>query len=80
MKIGDKVVVDSRLVPDYNGLTGVVVQVKAHHFDPTLPGQFKIKADPTPENNQLLEKIGSPYIDLDRPWEFWFLNQELKES
>lgn len=79
MNTGSKVVVESRFVPDYNGLTGIVVATKGHPFDPTLPEQFKVRADPTPENQVLLEGIGSPYIDLARPWDFWFVTNELRE-
>lgn len=80
MNEGTRVVVESRFVPDYNGLTGTVITVKGHPVDPTVPEQFKIQADPTPANNQLLKKIGSPYIDLARPWEFWFIKEELREA
>ena len=80
MKIGSHVVVESRFVPDYDGLTGVVVATSAHPSDPTMPEQYKVRADSTPGNQALLEKIGSPYVDLARPWDFWFVVQELKES
>jgi len=76
---GSKVVVESTFVPDYNGLTGVVTRIRGDLFDPSMPYQLKVAADPTPENQALLENIGSPYIDLARPWEFWFVKQELKE-
>lgn len=79
MNVGSKVTVESRLVPDYNGLTGVISRLSTHPADVTLPVQYKVAADPTPENQALLEKIGSPYIDLAFPWEFWFVEQELKE-
>lgn len=76
---GSKVVVESTLVPDYNGLTGVVVIVRNHPTDPTLPTQYKVRADLGARNGRLLAGIGSPYIDLNRPWDFWFVDQELKE-
>jgi hypothetical protein len=79
MKVGSRVLVDSTFVPDYNGLTGEVIIVSMHPSDPTMPEQFKVRADNTPANNLLLESIGSPYVDLARPWEFWFVTQELRE-
>jgi len=79
MQVGSRVIVDSKLVPDYNGLTGEVRYVSTHPADATLPTQYKVRADNTPANNLLLANIGSPYVDLDRPWEFWFVTQELRE-
>jgi len=79
MKVGSRVIVDSKFVPDYNGLTGEVIIVSMHPSDPTMPEQFKVRADNTPANNLLLANIGSPYVDLARPWEFWFVTPELRE-
>jgi hypothetical protein len=78
VKENDKVVVESSFVADYNGLTGTVTRVKMHPSDPTMPEMYLIDADSTPENQRLLERIGSPYIDLAKPWTFWFVGQELK--
>lgn len=79
MNVGSRVIVESKFVPDYNGLTGEVILVKGDLWDPSSPVQFKVKADPTPANDILLRTIGSPYIDLARPWNFWFVKEELKE-
>jgi hypothetical protein len=76
---GSKVVVESSLVPDYNGLTGEVTLVKGDVWDPSSPVQYRVKADPTVSNELLLQSIGSPYIDLARPWNFWFVSEELRE-
>jgi hypothetical protein len=76
---GSKVVVESSLVPDYNGLTGEVTLVKGDVWDPSSPVQYRVKADQSARNARLLAGIGSPYIDLARPWNFWFVREELKE-
>ena len=78
MKVDDKVKVESTFVPDYNGLTGTILRILAHPSDPTMPEQYYVQADSTPSNARLLERIGSPYVDLAKPWNFWFVGQELK--
>lgn len=75
---GTLVRVESTLVPDYNGLTGTVVIVKPHPIDPTMPTQYKVRAAQGARNARLLAQIGSPYVDLARPWDFWFIESELQ--
>lgn len=73
---GTAVRVESKFVPDYNGLTGTVVMVRLT----TDPGtsQYKVRADLGARNARLLAGIGSPYVDLNRPWDFWFIESELQ--
>lgn len=76
MKINQKVIVQSELAPVYNGLVGRVIRSVT---DPnTGKVQYRVLADQSEENREILAWIGTPYVNLDKKWEFWFVESELQ--
>lgn len=77
---GTLVKVNSRFIPDYNGLVGQVIIVKGHPMDPTMPLQFKVHVHQGARNARILGPLAEQgYVNLARPWEFWFVHDELEE-
>lgn len=78
MNMNQRVIVQSELVPDYNGLEGRVISSVT---DPiTNVTQYKVYCEDTPANRKVLERIGAPYIRLDAIWAFWFIESELQSA
>jgi len=76
MKLNQQVIVQSELAPVYNGLRGRITRSVT---DPvTNKVQYKVLADQSPENREILQWIGTPYVNLDKKWEFWFVESELQ--
>ena len=75
MKLNQQVIVQSELAPVYNGLRGRITRSVT---DPvTNKVQYKVLADQSPENREILQWIGTPFVNLDKKWEFWFVESEL---
>jgi hypothetical protein len=76
MNLNQRVIVQSELAPVYNGLVGRVIRSVT---DPnTNQTQYRVRADNSEENREILSWIGMPYVNLDKEWEFWFVESELQ--
>jgi hypothetical protein len=76
MKLNQQVIVQSELVPIYNGLGGRVIGSVTDQI--TGVTQYKILVEYNEENKRILTAVGEPYVNLDKKWEFWFVESELQ--